>query len=196
MTASSIVGWNSDITPWQREVAAKRIPHGGTYLEVGVFLGASLANMGEMRPDIQLIAIDPWLDEPKVPPGERGWEGNGIFAEDCARHGGLWLAFLHNMMTHAPDVLRRTRIIRGTARTVDLHGVVDCTFIDGAHDQQSVREDLLMFGTLVRPGGIVAGHDYHPDFPGVVQAVHDRFRHHEMGVPGSTEQSTVWWVNV
>jgi hypothetical protein len=168
MTARDIPGWNSDITPWA-EWIAPRIPKGGTYLEIGTFLGASLATMGELRPDINLIAVDPWDSAPAP-----GWEGLGVFAADVEREGGdLFLAFLRCMLKHAPDVLRRTRVIRGTARTIKLTEAVDFLFIDGAHDFESVKQDLYAFAGCVRHGGIIAGHDY--DFPGVKKAVDNYF---------------------
>jgi hypothetical protein len=185
VSAKDVPGWNSDITPWQ-EYIAQRIPRGGTYLEIGVFLGASLATMGELRPDINLIAVDPWLS-PDL----------GDFAPYVAAHGGnVFFAFLQTMLEHAPDVLRRTRVIRGTAETVTLHGGVDLLFIDGGHDYASVRADLHAFAPLVRYGtGIIAGHDYQPDLPGVIAAVDEYFPRVHVGTPAG-EWSSVWWVDV
>ncbi|OLP96096.1 hypothetical protein AK812_SmicGene21710 [Symbiodinium microadriaticum] len=39
-------------------------------------------------------------------------------------------------------------------------GSADLVFIDAAHDYKSVQEDLLHWASKVRPGGILAGHDY------------------------------------
>jgi hypothetical protein len=177
-----IPGWNSDITPWQKEYA-HRIPHGGTYLEVGVFLGASLATMGALRPDINLIAVDPWPET---------W-GTGEHAAYVEERGGLWLAFLKGMMAHAPDVLRRTQIIRGTADTIQIATHVDMLFIDGDHRAESVRKDLTTFAPLVWTG-IVAGHDYSPDYLDVKAEVDQYFgRPPNVGIPGGG-WSSVWWV--
>lgn len=46
-------------------------------------------------------------------------------------------------------------------------------FIDGAHDEESVREDIRAFYPLVRPGGLLAFHDCEVEdavFPGVWRA--------------------------
>ncbi len=188
-------GWCGDILPWQSEVLSKAIPPGGTYLEVGVFLGASLANIGELRPDISLIAVDPWLDDPSgefsvgfPEPVHRGWDGLGIYEQVVKDSGGcLWMAFLNLMKHHAPDVLRRTRIIRGTAATVALKEPVDALFVDGAHDYPNVKADLDAFAPLVTAGGIVSGHDFDGFWPGVVKAVTEKY-----GQPKTRE--TVWWV--
>lgn len=187
MGARSIPGWNHDIDPWA-EWIAPRIPKGGTYLEVGVFLGASLAKMGELRPDINLIAVDPWITEPTP-----GWCGPIGFEAITAPFGGdIFLTFLDQMLKHAPDTLRRTRVIRGTAENVTLFTDVDFLFIDGNHDEGPVNTDLNAFVPLVREGGIVAGHDYHPDFPGVVAAV-DRYLGAKPNI-GVNGEGVCWWI--
>lgn len=186
MSARDIPGWNSDITPFQ-EWAAPLIPKGGTYLEVGVLFGASLATLGELRPDISLIAVDPW------PP----WKGPPKLQEHVDRYGDgdLFLAFLRGMLEHAPEVLRRTRVLRGTAQTIAILEPVDLLFIDGAHDEASVRTDLRTFAPLVRPGGVVAGHDYSKNWPGVVAAVDEYFGGKpNVGAPGAA-WSSCWWVS-
>lgn len=63
---------------------------------------------------------------------------------------------------------------------------LDVVYIDGAHDYDSVVADLAAWTPKVKPGGLIAGHDYNPGaWPGVVQAVTERFPVHRN--PGS------WW---
>ncbi|CAE7710441.1 unnamed protein product, partial [Symbiodinium sp. CCMP2456] len=45
-------------------------------------------------------------------------------------------------------------------------GSADIVFIDAAHDYKSVQEDLRHWASKVRPGGILAGHDYLAAAPG------------------------------
>lgn len=47
----------------------------------------------------------------------------------------------------------------------------DFVYIDGAHDRFAVESDIRNWLPLIRPGGIIAGHDYVEDHPGVVEAV-------------------------
>ncbi len=49
----------------------------------------------------------------------------------------------------------------------------DFMVIDASHRIRKVTDDLR-WTRLLRPGGLVCLHDYHPDFPGVVMSV-DRF---------------------
>lgn len=43
------------------------------------------------------------------------------------------------------------------------HEPIDLLFIDGDHRYEGVRADLLEYGPLVRPGGLIAFHDIVPD---------------------------------
>lgn len=49
-------------------------------------------------------------------------------------------------------------------------------FVDGLHDAVSVRGDFDHFAPWVAQGGIVAFHDYSPNFPGVIEVVDDVLR--------------------
>ncbi|NNK49384.1 MAG: class I SAM-dependent methyltransferase [Gemmatimonadetes bacterium] len=49
----------------------------------------------------------------------------------------------------------------------------DFILIDASHKVRKVTGDLR-WTRILRPGGVVCLHDYHPDFPGVVRSV-DRF---------------------
>lgn len=59
------------------------------------------------------------------------------------------------------------------ARVLAARGVrLRLLFIDGAHDEESVRADIRSFVPLVQPKGLVAFHDCEPEgkFPGVFRA--------------------------
>jgi hypothetical protein len=52
---------------------------------------------------------------------------------------------------------------------------LDIVFIDAAHDYESVKGDILIWLSRVKPGGIVCGHDYCDYYPGVKKAVDEVF---------------------
>lgn len=48
---------------------------------------------------------------------------------------------------------------------------LDLVFIDGAHDYENVKKDLRAWWSKLRPGGVMAGHDFSMSFPGLMRAV-------------------------
>jgi predicted O-methyltransferase YrrM len=52
---------------------------------------------------------------------------------------------------------------------------LDFVFIDASHEYEDVKSDIAVWLPKVRPGGIVAGHDFDGTFPGVVRAVTESF---------------------
>ena len=191
------MGWSTDILPFFDRVG-RELPRGATYVEVGVFLGRSLAFMGELRPDVKLVAIDPWEDVPS-----RGYDGPGEFDGVIHEAGGLYKAFLEQMMTFSPDVLRRARIVpaRSVAGMLSLaEASVDMVFIDGAHDTESVTEDIRAAQRILKPGGLLSGHDFCGE-NGVMEAVLAILGQPNLEPwadtrhPGWLEgHSTCWWV--
>jgi len=66
----------------------------------------------------------------------------------------------------------------------------DFAWLDGDHEYGDVRADILAYRALMAPGGVLAGHDYDPSFPGVVQAVDDLCLGFRRG------PHTAWYVEV
>lgn len=57
-----------------------------------------------------------------------------------------------------------------------LHDDYGFIFLDAMHDYESVKADIERWWPKLLPGGVFALHDYgHSDFPGVKQAVDERF---------------------
>jgi predicted O-methyltransferase YrrM len=68
----------------------------------------------------------------------------------------------------------------------------DMVFIDGGHDYDTVRGDILGYRPLLREGGLLSGHDYshRMGHPGVKKAVNEL-----LGIPNRGAGS-IWWVEV
>ncbi|CAK8986749.1 unnamed protein product [Durusdinium trenchii] len=65
--------------------------------------------------------------------------------------------------------IHATRSVAASKRV--LTGSLDLVFIDGAHDYDSVSQDLKAWWPKIRPGGVMAGHDFSMSFPGLMRAV-------------------------
>lgn len=64
-------------------------------------------------------------------------------------------------------------------------------FIDAMHDRENVKLDIQRWWPRVRPGGVLAGHDYaHEHWPGVKQAFDEIFG----PAPEGTTCVTLRWV--
>lgn len=60
----------------------------------------------------------------------------------------------------------------------------DMVFIDGSHTYEHVLGDIQLWLSYLLPEGLICGHDYGSDWPGVDRAVREMFGEPERG-PGS-----------
>lgn len=137
--------------------------------EIGVFAGEMSAALLKGNPDLHLDMIDSWESDGKA------YHGNsGDF------HAGLSQAEQDHFFKSACDRTKfangRHRIIRG--RSVQaakyLQGPYDFVFIDADHSYEGCKADIDAWAGKVKPGGLLAGHDYeNHDYPqfGVKRAV-------------------------
>jgi predicted O-methyltransferase YrrM len=131
----------------------------GRGAEIGVMKGNFSAAILREWPGRELLSVDPWEEVP-----------------ENADHARRNLA----------EFGERSRIMPMTseaaARLVP-DGGLDFAYIDALHDYESVKRDIEAWFPKIRPGGILAGHDY-PE-PGVRAAVDEFF-----GARGLTVHAT------
>lgn len=73
----------------------------------------------------------------------------------------------------------------------NIHGPFDFIFIDADHSYEGVRDDIQRWWPKLKPGGVMAWHDYrHNDYPGVEKAVDEIFG----PAPEGTTEITLRWV--
>lgn len=67
-------------------------------------------------------------------------------------------------------------------------GTFDMVFIDADHSYEGVKFDIMHFASLLKPGGLLCGHDYNlVRWSGVVEAVKELFGR-------AYVVHTIWWV--
>jgi hypothetical protein len=192
MSWREIPGWFD--WPALYEEAVRSAPKGATIVEVGVGFGRSLAFLAreaidQKRDDLRLVGVDPWIDD-----WREDWESQGEDARPTwgAEHaawarsvGGPFSGFVVAMREHAPAELERVHAMRCTsaeafaAMYASPDGAFWLAFIDGDHKFDAVQTDIALWRQLTIDGvhgGTIAGHDYAPNFPGVVRAVDEAFR--------------------
>jgi predicted O-methyltransferase YrrM len=120
-------------------------------VEIGTHRGGTLfCWSAASAPDAQLVSID--LPTPDQGMGTR--EGDEARFRAFLRPGQR-LDCLHRD-SHAPETRDELlRLLDGQA--------VDFLWIDGDHSDAGVRADWADYGPLVRPGGLIAFHDIHPN---------------------------------
>jgi hypothetical protein len=73
-------------------------------------------------------------------------------------------------------------------------GSLDFVYLDGDHSFQGVMRDLAAWVPKVRPGGVIAGHDYYDKQPFAVRSAVRTFFNGPCGI--THEASPSWWVLV
>jgi predicted O-methyltransferase YrrM len=154
---------------------------GGTVLEIGAFRGRSTCYLASGAHAV--ITCEPFTGQPQLRPGRRRLDFREV------RHS--W----HHHVSAAGFAGRVTLLERRSDEAYafllnDLESALDLVFVDGSHYSPALRIDVC-FANLLRPGGIIAFHDYtrteYPDVKRVVDAWHARFSAEFAGVdaPGS-----------
>ncbi len=127
-------------------------------VEVGVDLGWFAGRFLERWDGRELLLVDPYAPYPEMP-----WDRTGDLvtaAVALAPHHGRY-RFVRAGSGEAAAALP-------SSAPWFRPGFV---YVDAAHDRDSVLADLGAWWPLVRPGGILAGHDFDDTHPGVVAAV-------------------------
>lgn len=66
---------------------------------------------------------------------------------------------------------------------------LDFVYIDGSHSYKNVISDITYWLPRIKEGGVLGGHDYGSNEPGVIKAVDELFK--EKNTKGAD-----WWVTV
>jgi predicted O-methyltransferase YrrM len=145
-----------DVEGWLRPEEGKalwNLARGKRVLEIGSYCGLSTVCIASSAESV--VSVDP--------------------------HDGRGTAVQQNTLARFKENLERYGVsekvfsIVGTIQADTLSGgddEFDLIFIDGAHDYESVRNDIACALEIVAPGGLLAFHDYRsPIDPGVAQAV-------------------------
>lgn len=175
---SDIQGWMGEASlAWLRERAAES----ARVIEVGAWKGRSTRALAEGG--VTVWAVDTWQGVPDDPHQQRG-----LYAE--TGRADIQTAFLYNLAPYlAAGRVIPLRLSSLEAADVLRHaaGTFDFVFIDADHRYEAVAADIAAYRPLLRHGGLLAGHDYAANWPGVRQAVDEAF-----GGAATVGPETIW----
>ncbi len=73
----------------------------------------------------------------------------------------------------------------------DIPDNIDFIYVDGNHDYEHVRQDIELYFPKLKKGGVMAGHDFTADYPGVARAVLEYSDSNNLKVEGCSYD---WWM--
>jgi len=163
-----------------KEVVEQEPEREKVIVEVGSFVGASAKIFAkELDGKGKLYCVDTWNGSPNDP--------SGMLTNWIGGRNALYDQFRKNLAPYLDrTVVTVTERSVTAAEKLKAIGVeADLVFIDADHTRTA--EDIAAWLPLVRPGGIICGHDYNPGvFDGVVRDVDTAF-----GKTAEVE-ATVW----
>lgn len=157
LRTSQVKGWGSNGAVFENVIRRVRPK---IVVEVGTFLGASAIHMAGLTQrlglETQILCVDDF----------RGWAGfKERFGKIPMENGDVWLyyQFLQNVVTfkHSETVLPVPFSSGSTLMLLCEWGVMaDLVEIDAGHDFLSAWADINRGFRILRPGGVIFGHDY------------------------------------
>lgn len=163
-----IIGWNSN-DPIFRDLITKIKPK--TIIEVGSWHGASAINMAlickELGLDTTIYCVDTWLGAVEFythPTPERD-----LMLKDG--YPQVYYKFLDNIRKAGVESMIKPITLPSNLAHKILPNA-DLIYIDGSHEYEDVKNDIIHYRQKLNNGGIIFGDDYsNTVFPGVKKAV-------------------------
>jgi predicted O-methyltransferase YrrM len=170
--ALTITGWMS---PQELTFLAKTAAKSSNILEVGSFQGRSTRAMVD-NSIAKITCVDPWDGKTQLYNGVMLSNGTN---EDYSRFFMNLYEFINNRVI---PVRKRFDQFTSDER-------FDFLFIDAIHEYDALLSDIKQGLPLLTPDAVIAGHDYCPSWPGVIQAVDEIF-------PKRKLEDTIWYMEL
>lgn len=128
-----------------------------------------------------VVTIDPYID---------GYDKSDLACQHAPMEEVL-KSFQERMIKY-----ENVALIKASSDDAIEHGLivnkkVDFVYIDGLHTYEQVKKDIQNYLPLIKKGGFIGGHDYHPDWQPVIDAVNEI-----LGIPHNITKDTSWIVKL
>lgn len=170
---------------------AMLLPHASRILEIGSYRGGSTVALGHAARLKQhaIYCVDRWAAY---------HEQSDFVNMDTSQLDDM--VILREFIENTNFIKDRLCMLRGSAEDFNPilgHSLFAFVFVDGAHDYTSVVDDIIFSLKVLKPGGILCGHDYHSMGVEVKRAVHDLIMSSEtLSVKGLITNTSIWYVLV
>ena len=128
-------------------------------LEIGTYLGESTIIFSQKFKNV--ITIDPYIDN---------YDANDPTCNYIS------LNEVYKKFLEKTSEIKTITLIKKTSDDA-IHELKDKKFdfiyIDGMHTYDQVKKDIKNYKPLVKEGGFIGGHDYHPNWQGVINAINE-----------------------
>lgn len=131
-------------------------------IEIGSYRGESTSIFLNSNAFSKLYCIDPWMP--------------GYDPKDLAATDEISLAeveFDERFKDNA--VIIKLKQTSDSAVSLFQDESIDFIYIDGNHQYEFVKRDILNYLPKLKTGCYITGHDWHPNWPGVIKAVREVF---------------------
>lgn len=140
------------------DLLRNKLPENSTFIEIGVWKGASICYLAELAKElnkkIHIIGVDIFADKLDNVNDTYKVTKNKINPNN-------YLQFIYHLQQiKCLDFVTPLALFSEDASILFNDSSVDCLFLDGAHDENSVYKDLDCWISKVTSGGYICGHDY------------------------------------
>jgi len=123
-------------------------------VEIGCADGGSASIWAHYATDAQIVCIDPWIEGTGY--GEDVFQAFKIRTQQY-HNVAYWRVMAEDAVSHFPPAS------------------IDFLYLDAVHTYEAMKRYFRQWRECVKDGGWIGGHDYAPEFPGVVTAVKEEW---------------------
>jgi hypothetical protein len=134
----------------------------GVMAEIGCYTGESTEFFNKCGKFKEIYSIDPW--ESNVDYNELPLDNMDVVEQLFDKRIATFKTLVHKIRETSMQAVNRFS-----------DSFFDFVYIDGNHEYDYVKEDIVKWLPKVKLNGIIAGHDYNHAYEGVIQAVDEIF---------------------
>jgi len=152
-------------------------------VEIGVLRGYNAKNLLKNLEIKKLYLIDPYVEYYEYENQKHRFEPLTYKKEK---------KYAHNLLKpYADKIIWIEKLSEKSLNDIPIHPALDFVYIDGNHTYEFVKKDLELFFPRLTFNGVIGGHDYCSSFPGVVRAVNEFAKKHNLIISG---RGIDWWM--